>query len=191
MFDDPNWLRPHATSAQVTEVAAAAFATLATNLRAFGTPEQIASHFLMRVLFCLFAEDIGLLPSGLFTKLIEATRTRPRSFSERPKLLFAAMADGGSFGADDIAYFDDGLFNVAETDVPLLTTGDMDTLSRAAALDWASVEPAIFGTLFERPLDHGKRTQLGAHYTSQGDILLVVGSVLMQPRRCWWENLQA
>jgi len=154
MFGDPNWLRPHATTAQVTEVAATACATLATNLRAFGTPEKIASRFLMRV-------------------------------------LFAAMAMGCSFGADDIAYFDGGLFNATETAVPNLTAGDIGNLSWAATLDWASIEPAIFGTLFERSLDPGKRSELGAHYTSRDDEQDVVGSVLMQPLRRRWENLLA
>ncbi len=191
MFDDSDCLRPQRTTAHVTEAAAAEFAKLAKNLQAFGTPPEAAARFLMRLLFCLFAEDIGLLPGGLFSRLIEATRTRPTIFAELLKLLFAAMADGGSFGADDIAHFDGGLFNVADLGVPLLTAGDLDTLSRAAALDWASIEPAIFGTLFERSLDPGKRSQLGAHYTSRDDIGLVVEPVLMQPLRHRWAAVQA
>ena len=59
-------------------------------------------------------------------------------------------------------------------------------LERAARLDWASVEPAIFGTLFERSLDPDKRSQLGAHYTSREDILLIVEPVLIAPLRRRW-----
>jgi hypothetical protein len=58
-------------------------------------------------------------------------------------------------------------------------------------VDWTSVEPAIFGTLFERSLDPGKRAQLGAHYTSKEDILLIVEPVLMAPLRRRWEAVQA
>jgi hypothetical protein len=53
------------------------------------------------------------------------------------------------------------------------------------------VEPAIFGTLFERSLDPAKRAQLGAHYTSRADILLLVEPVLMAPLRREWEQVQA
>jgi len=64
-------------------------------------------------------------------------------------------------------------------------------LNEVAKLDWSSVEPAIFGTLFERSLDPDKRAQLGAHYTSRSDILLIVEPVLMQPYRREWEAVQA
>ncbi len=138
----------------------------------------------MRLLFCLFAEDIGLLPERLFTTLVECTRTRPADFAARLGLLFAAMATGGSFGADDIAHFNGGLF--ADAAVLTLAGDDLATLARAAALDWASIEPAIFGTLFERSLDPAKRSQLGAHYTSRDDILLIVEPVLMAPLRRRW-----
>ena len=67
-----------------------------------------------------------------------------------------------------------------------LTTADLVVLERAARLDWASVEPAIFGTLFERSLDPDKRSQLGAHYTSREDILLIVEPVLIAPLRRRW-----
>ena len=67
-----------------------------------------------------------------------------------------------------------------------LTTADLAVLERAAQLDWASVEPAIFGTLFERSLDPDKRSQLGAHYTSREDILLIVEPVLIAPLRRRW-----
>jgi len=63
-------------------------------------------------------------------------------------------------------------------------------LARACRLNWASVEPAIFGTLFERSLDPAKRAQLGAHYTSRDDILLIVEPVLMAPLRREWADLQ-
>ena len=61
-------------------------------------------------------------------------------------------------------------------------------LRNACKLDWSNVEPAIFGTLFERSLDPGTRAKLGAQYTSRADILLVVEPVLMAPlRRRWLE----
>jgi len=165
-----------------------AFAALAESLRQRGEDPEATAHFLMRLLFCLFAEDIGLLPERLFTTLVARTRTRPADFTARLGLLFAAMATGGSFGADDIAHFNGGLFADAAT-LPL-TGDDLATLERAAALDWASIEPAIFGTLFERSLDPAKRAQLGAHYTSRDDILLIVEPVLIAPLRRRWAEVR-
>jgi hypothetical protein len=57
-------------------------------------------------------------------------------------------------------------------------------------LDWSAIEPAILGTLFVRSLDPSKRAQLGAHYTSKEDILLIVEPVLMAPLRREWEAIK-
>jgi len=187
-FTKPDLLRPNRTTASVTEDAAREFATLADSLRRRGEDPEATAHFLMRLLFCLFAEDIGLLPERLFTTLVGRTRTRPAEFTSRLGHLFAAMATGGAFGADDIAHFNGGLFTDAT--VPALTGDDLATLARAAALNWASIEAAIFGTLFERSLDPSKRAQLGLHYTSRDDIMLIVEPVLMEPLRRRWVAIQ-
>ena len=50
------------------------------------------------------------------------------------------------------------------------------------------MDPSIFGTLFERVIDVSKRAQLGAHYTSREDIMLIVEPVLMQPLRDEWQE---
>ena len=189
LFTDPNRLRPGRSMAEVTEIAAAEFASLADSLRHRGTDPQHAAHFLMRLLFCLFAEDIGLLPANLFSMLLQRTRARPAEFNARLAALFTAMATGGAFGADDIAHFNGDLFTDAE--VLDLSAADLETLLRVGALDWSSIEPAIFGTLFERSLDPDKRSQLGAHYTSRDDILLIVEPVLMAPLRRRWAEAKA
>jgi type II restriction/modification system DNA methylase subunit YeeA len=64
-------------------------------------------------------------------------------------------------------------------------------LKAAAALDWSQVEPAIFGTLFERGLDPSKRSQLGAHHTSREDILLIVEPVVIEPLQRRWAAVKA
>jgi hypothetical protein len=65
-FTDPEQLRPERAAARVTESAAAEFAKLATSLEQRGHEPQAVAHFLMRLLFCLFADSIGLLPDHLF-----------------------------------------------------------------------------------------------------------------------------
>ena len=58
-------------------------------------------------------------------------------------------------------------------------------------LDWSAIDPSIFGTLFERALDPGKRAQLGAHYTSREDIETIVDPVVMAPLRQEWDAVRA
>ena len=189
LFEDPERLRPERTTSQVTEEAAAQFSRLADSLRAQGQDAQATAQFLIRLLFCLFAEDVGLLPGALLTRLVETTRLRPDVFTRRLATLFGAMTGGGDFGEHDIKHFNGGLF--ADAAVLPLTRDDLAVLSEAAKLDWASIEPSIFGTLFERGLDPDKRAQLGAHYTSRADILLIVEPVLMAPLRRRWRSVQA
>jgi type II restriction/modification system DNA methylase subunit YeeA len=184
VFTNPEALRPDVTPAAVTEAAAARFGTLAAGLHARGVDPQRAAHFLVQLLFCLFAEDVGLLPRGLFTDLLTLGSRRPQLFSGQVQALLTAMRDGGVFGVVEIARFNGGLF--AEIGVEPLTAGELTELREAAALDWGSVEPAIFGTLFERSLDPGKRAQLGAHYTGRVDIERVVEPVLIAPLRKRW-----
>lgn len=188
LFDDPDALRPERTREGVTEQVAEKFAIVADGLRSRGeNPHQVA-HFLNQVLFTMFAEDIRLLPEGLFTKLLEGSRRNPTRLASRAQELFLKMAEGGDYGADEIAYFNGGLF--AEPGALSLTSKEIGVLLEAARLDWGSVEPAIFGTLFERSLDPERRSQLGAQYTRREDVLDVVEPVLMAPLRREWERVR-
>ncbi|MGB8477668.1 MAG: DNA methyltransferase [Acidobacteriaceae bacterium] len=190
VFTEPELLRPERAAARVTEQAAAEFSSLAASLRERGTDPERAAHFLMRLLFCLFADSIGLLPEHLFRQMIQQDKSTAQSFTRKLRQLFGAMStSGNSFGVYDIAWFNGGLF--ADDEVFDLTSADMAALRKAAALDWSNVEPSIFGTLFERSLDPDKRSQLGAHYTSAEDILLIVEPVVMAPLRARWQQVKA
>ena len=173
----------------MTEEAARHFARLAQLLRRYGNEPHATAHFLIRLLFCLFAEDVGILPDGLFTKLVTQPHRTAGAVSGQLRQLFAAMASGGSFGADEIPLVDGGLFN---DDSTLDLDGDsLHILAEVSGLDWSSVEPSVLGTLFVRSLDPDKRSQLGAHYTSEADILLIVEPVLMAPLRRRWGEVKA
>jgi type II restriction/modification system DNA methylase subunit YeeA len=188
VWTDPSAFRAAETPEQVTQRAAQEFAELAERLRQNGEDPDRAAHFLIRLLFCLFAEDVRLLPETLFSKLVAATRTKPEAFSEQLRQLFGAMRTGGFFGVAQIPHFDGGLFD--DDKVLELDTEGLRILYRISALDWGSIEPAILGTLFERSLDPNKRAQLGAHYTSREDILTIVEPVLIAPLRRRWVEVQ-
>ena len=188
LFSNPDALRPGQTSEGVTEEAARKFAVLADGLRGRGVEPEKAAHFLNRLLFCLFAEDVGLLPKKLFYEVLQGTKRDPDLFARYVRELFGAMAGGGNFLLKPIRHFNGGLFDDAA--VVGLTVDEIGLVAEAARLDWSSVEPAIFGTLFERSLDPAQRAKLGAHYTSREDILAVVGPVLMEPLRKEWGEVR-
>jgi hypothetical protein len=79
-----------------------------------------------------------------------------------------------------------------DADVPEhIDAQQIHVLERLDSLNWADVEPSIFGTLFERILNPDTRTKLGAHYTSRDDIELIVQPVLMEPLTAKWNAIKA
>ncbi|MDO9129708.1 MAG: hypothetical protein Q7U34_07570, partial [Anaerolineales bacterium] len=88
VFFNPEELKPHLTVESVTQEAAQKFSTLANVLRKYGENPQQVAHFLIRLLFCLFAEDIGLLPEKLFPRLLEQTHRNSKDFAEVLRQLF-------------------------------------------------------------------------------------------------------
>ena len=150
-------------------------------------PEKLA-RYLNQIVFCLYAEDAGLLPDGLFTGIVREHNHAPATFDRAVRNLFEQMAEGGLFGADEVARFNGDLF--ATVDTVELSGAALLLLYQAAQKDWRNIEPSIFGTLFERALDASKRSQLGAHYTSAEDIMLVVEPVVMEPLRREWGTVQ-
>ena len=196
LFSEPELLHPQKTSERVTRDAAAAFQRLAESIELDGADprrgldRQKVAHFLIRLLFCLFADSIGLLPEHLLRKMLEEDRGRPKNFQRKLKALFAAMAtSGNSFGPYDILHFNGGLF--ADDEVLDLNSADLAILRTAAQLDWSHVAPEIFGTLFERSLVAEKRSQIGAHYTSGADILLIVEPIVIAPLAAEWRAVEA
>jgi len=154
---EPHRLRPAETRATVTDKAAKAVGAVAAQLRArLGEEEgQRIAHFLNRIVFCLFAEDIDLLPDRLVSGLLEES-VRDGGFVGRIGGLFRAMKDrDGFFGSQRVPWFNGGLFD--DDDVIDLDWTQLRELFEASKLDWSAIEPSIFGTLFERGLDPEKR----------------------------------
>jgi type II restriction/modification system DNA methylase subunit YeeA len=189
LFHEPEKLRPGRTSTAVTTEAARRFTEIAASMRERRLDPGETAHFLNRIIFCLFAEDIRLLPDSLFSRLAEKSALDPARFSQLLGQLFAAMASGGDFGLETIAHFNGGLFQDAR--VLDLTADEIRNIVAASKLDWAAIDPSILGTLFERGLDPTKRSQLGAHYTSREDIELLIEPVVMAPLRREWAEAKA
>ena len=150
VFFEPEKLRPGKTSEAVTQDAAQQFAGIAESMRKHGLDSARVAHFLDRVVFCLFAEDIGLLPDMIFSRIVEKSAGDTVKFCRLLGQLFEAMGKGGEFGLESIRHFNGNLFDDAS--VPELTADEVQRIADTARMDWSAVDPSIFGTLFERGL---------------------------------------
>ncbi len=184
-FTDPDAFKPAKTRQALTEETAREFAGLAQRLRERGHDATQVAHFVNRLVFCMFAEDVGLLPDHLFTKMLEVSRRDPAGFVDNAATLFGAMArPGGKVGFTPIDWFNGGLFE--DDHVLPVSADDIDDLLGAARRDWSAIDPSILGTLFERGLDPAKRSQLGAHYTDRAKIGMIVQPVIVDPLEAEW-----
>ena len=155
-----------------------------------GDPERLA-RYLNRIVFCLYAEDAGLLPDNVLADILNANRRRPDLSNRAIANLFEQMAGGGLFGPHEIAHFNGDLFrdDPLRPDEPVeLSPNAVQRLGEAVSKNWRNIEPSIFGTLFERALDASQRARLGAHYTGADDIMLVINPVVMDPLEREWEE---
>jgi hypothetical protein len=162
-FTEPDFFKPAKTRQALTEETAREFAGLAQRLRDRGNEAHQVAHFVNRLVFCMFAEDVGLLPDNLFTRMLERARAKPESFVSLAEMLFGAMAKGGAVGFESVDWFNGGLFDDGHA-LPV-NADDIDDLLKAARRDWSAIDPSILGTLFERGLDpavdrRAKRTPL-------------------------------
>ena len=173
----------------VTRETASLFQSIVVDMEARNEDTERLAHYLNQLVFCLYSEDAGLLPEGLFTRIVAQHYRDPATFDRAIRSLFAQMATGGFSGADEIAHFNGDLFNVVDT--VELSTVALQRLGEACDRNWRDIEPSIFGTLFERALDASKRAQTGAHYTGADDIELVVEPVVMTPLRREWQETRA
>ena len=201
---DPMGLDPSRRSARVTREIAERLAALARSLEdspvvspATGGPGAVAaaaqavSHFLMRCLFTMFAEDVGLLPNRAFTQLLADSRRNAASFPPLVEELWRTMASGGFSVAlrVPVPHFNGGLFEDARA-LPL-TADQLQLLIEAAQADWRDVEPAIFGTLLVRALDPVERHKMGAHFTPRAYVERLVLPTVIEPLRAEWESAMA
>ncbi|MDE2842998.1 MAG: class I SAM-dependent DNA methyltransferase [Chloroflexota bacterium] len=186
VFHAPSDLRPNRSVEDVTRETASLFRDIVADMEEQDEDQEKLARFLNQIVFCLYADDAGLLPGKMFTELVGQQFKEPGKFNVAVGNLFQQMATGGLFGPTTIPHFNGDLFN--ESDTVELSTVALQRLAEATQKNWQNIEPSIFGTLFERALDASKRSQLGAHYTSAEDIMLVVEPVVMAPLRREWEE---
>ncbi|MDZ4380729.1 MAG: type IIL restriction-modification enzyme MmeI [Parvibaculum sp.] len=191
VWTDPMSLDPARKSAVVTRDIAERLAKVARTVEKRGHAPGKVAEFLMRCLFTMFAEDVELLPSGAFTKLLDGMKDTPDKFKFALEDLWKAMNKGGFAGViqEVVKRFNGGLF--AHPEAIALEPDEIHELWVAARQDWRDVEPAIFGTLLERALDTRERHKLGAHYTPRAYVERLVVPTIIEPLTADWKIAQA
>lgn len=197
---DPASLNPATRRAQVTREIAALLAKLASALegnpaKPRHAPKRVAT-FLMRCIFCMFAQSVGLLPRSSFSALLERCRGDLPHFMGFMASLWRDMDAGGFCGAlgADVLRFNGGLFRPGPhggADPLPLMADELELLIVAAGRNWADVEPAIFGTLLENALDRDERGKLGAQFTPRPFVERLVLPAVMEPLRTDWDGVRA
>ncbi len=201
VFRDPDALHPNNDPRYITETAAAKFGEVAEALRAEDHDSAVVARFLNRIVFCMFAESIGLFRnrrgnrqepiSDIFDNLAYSAEDSDEVFRQ----LFQAMSSESkrTFGAYYIRWFNGGLFDesTASQETLPLTEDLAQILLETSELNWSRIDPAIFGTLFERGLDPESRTPLGAYYTDPDNIMRVLDPVVLHPLRTEFATLRA
>jgi hypothetical protein len=154
-------------------------------------------RFLVRILFCLFAEDTGIFEANAFALYIENHtkvdgsdlgvhldryfRVLDTDKPKRQRNLIEELAD--------LPYVNGDLFhehiNFAEFNRAM-----RDQLLRCTRFDWSRISPAVFGSLFQSVMEPKERRQVGAHYTSERDILKLVRSLFLDDLRAEFEKVK-
>lgn len=169
---------------------------LTTDGRA-GHPLQV---FLVRVLFCLFADDTGLFsPKDSFRDLIEATREDGNDTGAELARLFQVLdtptGQRQASLADKFAPFPHVNGKLFEESLPIPEfDADMRRLLLGCCdLQWSGISPAIFGAMFQKVIEldaRDRRRQLGAHYTSETNILKLIGPLFLDELRIEFERVR-
>lgn len=166
--------------------AARLMAGLWEELEGSGYEDHEASVFMVRTLFALYADDAGVWERDLFQEFL-ATRTAEDGSDLGSQLthLYETMArasDRRQRNLDELVgrfpYVNGGLFDESLA-IPSFTASMRDRLLQACRFNWSAISPAIFGSLFQAVKDREARRELGEHYTTESNILKVIGPMFL------------
>lgn len=170
-------------------------ANLHDSLEGSGYAGHDLERFLVRLLFCLFADDTGIFdPRDAFLDFIK-DRTREDGSDLGPWLtqLFEVLntpVEARQKSLDeDLArfpYVNGGLFR-ERLSIPSLNAQMRKQLLVACEFNWNAISPAIFGSLFQGVMDKNERRAAGAHYTTEKNILKVIRPLFLD---ALWEEFE-
>jgi hypothetical protein len=183
----PDSLNPNAVTAAVTREIANGLGELKQKLATTEHDPKRVALFLMRVVFTFFAEDIGLLPSGLFSAGLALWERKPDQFQKGLTRFWETMDEGGQYGHDALKRFNGGLFKDVAA-LPLTWT-QIRWMRGIADKSWKDLDPSIFGALLEGALDPTERKRHGVHYTPRAHIQRLIDNTFGKDLWAEWEKL--
>ena len=142
---------------------------------------------LVRLLFCLFAEDTNIFNAKMFTNLVNRSiEDGGKSLGRDIFQLFSVLnTDFGDRPADTpkhlklFPYVNGGLFERPLSKIPHFSGFSVEALWKCCVSDWSEISPAIFGSLFQSVMNASERRNLGAHYTSEAYISRLIDPLFM------------
>ena len=153
--------------------------------------------FLVRLLFCLFADDTGIFEKDIFTFYIEERTSEDGSdLGGHLAMLFQTLnqdtADRPNNLDEDLSRFPYVNGDLFRSHLPLASFDSTmrEALLKACYFDWSEISPAIFGALFQHVMDtedKDKRRGIGAHYTTEQNIMKVIGPLFLDELRAEFE----
>ena len=150
--------------------------------------------FMVRVLFCLFAEDVGIFEADLFkSALIQSTQVDGSDLAAFLDGAFVHMATEpekrpkAARGWAKLPYVNGGLFEET-SQMPTLDSRCRKQLLACAKLNWRTINPDIFGSMLQAVVDIDKRGEMGMHYTSPSNIAKVLNPILLDELRAELEK---
>ena len=167
-------------------------------LKAVGYGGHQLEVYLVRLLFCLFAEDTTIFEKRLFQDYIEnKTNADGSDLAHHLNSLFYTLNQAPEKRLTNLdesiaafPYVNGNLF--AEPLPPAQFDSKMrDTLLDLCALDWSIISPAIFGSLFQSIMDADARRNLGAHYTSEENILKLIKPLFLDALWAEFEKIKS
>jgi restriction-modification enzyme MmeI-like protein len=175
--------------------AAQLMGTLHDALKESGFGGHDLEVLLVRLMFCVFADSTGIFPRGHFTYYLEEkTAADGNDLGPRLTEIFQVLDtdDSGrqSILNVDLAQFPyvNGLLFQEQLRFPTFDRSTRDLLLKCCHFDWSAVSPAVFGSLFQSVMDPERRRDLGGHYTSEKNILKVVGPLFLDDLRAELER---
>ena len=155
-------------------------------------------HFLVRLVFCLFADDTGIFERNVFLTFIDSRTAVDGSDAgarliELFQVLDTPEGDRHSTRDEDLLRFPfvNGSLFEGPLRIPAFNTAMRRTLLDACNFDWSSISPAIFGALFQSVMDPAARRTQGAHYTTEKNILKVIEPLFMDDLRAEFGRMRA
>ncbi len=139
--------------------------------------------FFARILFCLFAEDTDIFKDNLFTnQLAKLTSDDGSDLKKYLEILFESLdikdKNKLSHNLQEYPYVNGGLFK-DKLDLPYFSRKSRNIIIESGQLDWAAINPDIFGSMVQSIADPEERSNFGDHYTSVPNILKVINPLFM------------